>query len=64
MRIERIEPGPISCEDCLRDYPDNPLPATTRIDMRYLCDVCADEIINKDLYDEIDDEYYDQYEDD
>jgi hypothetical protein len=57
MKISRINNSTIMCEDCLKDYPDSPLLATTIIDMRYVCDVHADECINQDLYDKIDEEY-------
>lgn len=64
MRISRIENSTVLCEDCLKDYPDSPLIATTIIDQRYMCDVHADETINQDLYDEIDAEYSNLDEDD
>jgi hypothetical protein len=45
------------CEECISEYPDNPLEATTIIDCRHLCDVHADEEINGSFYNEIDKRY-------
>ena len=65
MKITRIvRKSDIICEDCKVDYPESPLEATTIIDNRYMCDVHADELINGDLYEEIDSEYSNFDEDD
>lgn len=57
MKIQRISKTDRLCDDCLEEYPESPLEATTIIDQRYLCNVHADEEINRDLYDRIDEEY-------
>lgn len=57
MRIQHLTNYNVICEDCLKEYPDSPSEATMMIDRRYLCDVHADEEINRDLYEEIDEEY-------
>ena len=57
MKIQRTKDGPI-CEECAREFPESPLQSTTLIDNRYLCDVHADDEINKDLYDEADEDYF------